>query len=374
MSLRQEFLRENPDFPLLRVDDLRQVEAFLHHRGWIGGDEGLVACEKAGEGNMNLTLRVKTTTGRSLIVKQARPWVEKYDHIAAPWERFHFERRFYETTAAIDGVARRMPRLLGACEESRTLLLEDLVGARDQSGLYAGGSLTGEDVASLAHYLGSLHKATRGHPDPTLANREMRKLNHQHIYDIPLAPENGLRLDAFEPGLEAAAARLKGDSRYVATVTDLGREYLRDGPCLLHGDFFPGSWLDTPRGIRVIDPEFCFFGDPEFDYGVAVGHLALARQDPSRAQALLAAGEASGGPLGRDLVARHAGVEVMRRLMGVAQLPIPPSHRRADDGGPGPASKPKPGRDGGSPPPGFRADLLLRSRRAVLEGRMELLW
>ena len=39
-----------------------------------------------GEGNMNYTLRVRTN-GRSIILKQARPWVEKYPVIDAPDER-----------------------------------------------------------------------------------------------------------------------------------------------------------------------------------------------------------------------------------------------------------------------------------------------
>src|SRR2546421_5684303 len=40
----------------------------------------------AGEGNMNYTLRIGTSE-RSFVMKQARPWVEKYPHIAAPWDR-----------------------------------------------------------------------------------------------------------------------------------------------------------------------------------------------------------------------------------------------------------------------------------------------
>ena len=50
----------------------------------------------------------------------------------------------------------------------------------------------------------------------------------------------------------------------------LGERYLRqNGSSLIHGDLFPGSLLQTGSGeLRVIDPEFCFCGDPEFDIGV----------------------------------------------------------------------------------------------------------
>jgi 5-methylthioribose kinase len=91
-SLRVAERRAHPDFPWLEADDAPGIEHFLHARGWIADDERVLECGRAGDGNMNLTLRVRTAGG-SLILKQARPWVEKYDHIAAPWERSESERR-----------------------------------------------------------------------------------------------------------------------------------------------------------------------------------------------------------------------------------------------------------------------------------------
>ena len=87
----------------------------------------------------------------------------------------------------------------------------------------------------------------------------------------------------------------------------------------MHADYFPGSWLRTGDGIRVIDPEFSFPGDPELDLGCAVAHMALAGQPREIADRFLAAY----GPASADLdpiwLARYAAVEMMRRLIGVAQ-------------------------------------------------------
>jgi 5-methylthioribose kinase len=158
----------------------------------------------------------------------------------------------------------------------------------------------------------------------------MRILNHEHIFRLPLAPDNGLDLDAFTPGLAEAALPLQRDSRYVSTVHELGEIYLRDdGPALLHGDYFPGSWLETDRGPMVIDPEFCFFGPGELDLGVMLAHLYLAREPEPIVSRLMdgylawegaASGAASISP---SLVRGFAGVEIMRRLIGVAQIPLP---------------------------------------------------
>lgn len=347
---RAEYIEAYPDFPWLSLDDPGGVERFLADRGWLEPNERFVAIEKAGEGNMNLTLRV-TTDQRSVILKQARPWVEKYDHIAAPWDRMLYEQRFYERAATIPEVARRMPKLLAADQDAAAVMLADLTAARDLSSLYTEGSLDEVQLADLAAYLRALHEATLDGSADKFENRQMRELNHAHIFVIPLDEENGLDLEGLEPGLTTAAQRLRGDKAYIERVRETGDRYLSVGRSLVHGDFFPGSWLATPEGVRVIDAEFCYYGDPEFDLGCAIAHCALARQRPEAASSLLARYTALPGEINLDQawITRYAAVEIMRRLIGVAQLPIPPSE-------------------------GFRAELLDRSRRAMLEQSLEPLW
>ena len=294
---------------------------------------------------MNCVIRVRTDR-RSLIVKQSRPWVEKYPQFAAPWDRACREAEFYQITAGIPGVAEAMPRLLFSDPEARVLILEDLGDSGDYSDLYRGGLLTGTDVDQFVAYLTALHNAHSGAGTayPSMANREMRELNHAHIFRIPLANDNGLDLDSVEPGLQAAAAALKRDAAFVAAVERLGREvYLADGPCLLHGDFFPGSIVRTPAGPRVIDPEFCHFGRPEYDVAILLAHLILAGQ-PGDLIARLGSQYRAPGPFDEVLVVRLAGTEIMRRLIGYAQL-------RA------------------TWPADMRIHLLALARRMVLDGR-----
>lgn len=344
--LRAAFQAAHPEFPLLSTDRIDLVEALARRLGWLAGGEHVAGCARAGEGNMNLTLRVRTDRGRSAILKQSRPWVEKYDAIAAPFDRALVERRFYQRVAAIPAVSGAMPRLLGADDDARVLLLEDLGEAQDLTGLYREAELSLEDARSLGAYLGALHGATRGGSRAGLENGDMRALNHEHIFRVPYLEPNGVDLERYEPGLASAAGALRGDATLRGRVEELGERYLADGSVLVHGDYFPGSWLRSRGRLVVIDPEFCFFGDPEFDLGVAAAHLALARQPFAVWSAL---SEAAAGERDEGLVAGFAGAEVIRRLLGVAQLPIEPSR-------------------------GLRADLVARARRAVLESRVEALW
>ena len=293
---------------------------YLVARGVIGPEETPVGVAVAGEGNMNCTLRV-VTPRRRLIVKQARPWVEKYDHIPAPWNRSLVEAAFYETVAAVAGVGDRMPGLVHADPDARVLVLEDLGDGGDFTSMYAGARLSNDERDALVDYLVRLRQIdVPAHRKAMLTNRDMRILNHEHIFHFPLVEGNGLALDEVTPGLQSAADELKRDAEFVARVGALGARYLEDGDTLVHGDYFPGSWVRAHQGVAVIDPEFCFLGHGEHDIGVMMAHLILAGETAGDVDALeraTASGDADPG-----LARQFAAVEIMRRVIGVAQLPL----------------------------------------------------
>ena len=309
------------DFFLLDARDLESLAAYLKGRGWLGAQEQVLSAAPAGEGNMNYTLRIKTSA-RSFVVKQARPWVEKYPQISAPAERASMEAKFYSTVQAGDAIARAMPRLLGFDPSARVLVLEDLGASPDFTDVYRTASVTSQEAESLTNWLVHLHKRFRDESFAReFANSEMRKLNHEHIFVFPLRADNGLSPDSITPGLSALAHTLQQDEIYRDRVAMLGERYLGAGRCLIHGDYFPGSWLRTSEGVRIIDPEFCFFGLPEFELGVMIAHLHLARCPEKLAEDVIRIYLASGAAdLG--LVRQFTGVEIMRRLIGVAQLPL----------------------------------------------------
>jgi len=326
MTTRADVIEAHPNFPWLDADCVSTIEAFLRKRTWIGPDETVAGCTKAGDGNMNLTLRIETDS-RTFILKQARPWVEKYDHIAAPWDRILYEQRFYERIQSIPTVAAAMPSLIASDAQARVIIMEDMGTSGVFSQAYNGETVPDDNRKALAQYLAALHSETRDDTGSDFANREMRMLNHEHMFLVPLAVENGMDLDAFESGLCKAASDLQSDLTFVDRVRETGERYLEDGPCLQHGDYFPGSWLNTRQGARIIDPEFCFRGDPEFDVGICLAHLRLSNHSPNHAAQFIKdyTTHADGIALQGRWIARYASVEIMRRLLGVAQLPIAPS-------------------------------------------------
>ena len=280
----------------------------------------LLHVEKPGEGNMNYVLRVKTDAG-SFIIKQARPYVEKYRQIAAPVERAMVEASFYKCIQQDPILLGITPSLLWTDENNNILAVEDLGESGDYSNLYAGARITVHEINELLSFITQLNNLTSNDKDPIFYNRTMRALNHQHIFLYPFLEDNGFDLNNIQPGLQDIATRYKTDTTLKEKIKQLGDIYLEDGDTLLHGDFYPGSWLRTASGIKVIDPEFCFYGPAVFDIAIMTAHCMLSQQDENTLD-MLSSYVADNKNFNAKLYKQFTGVEIMRRLIGLAQLPL----------------------------------------------------
>lgn len=309
---------------VLDRDSPRALNEFLIAHGWVGADRRITRLAPAGAGNMNLTLRAEFDDGTTMIVKQSRAFVERFPMIPAPEDRILTEAAFYRAVATDSVLAARMPRLLQVAESDRIACLEDLGPAADRSDAYANAPILPTELRTLLAWLARLHALPLVPAEwgARLANRAMRRLNHEHIFVLPLDETRAPDADAIALGLGAAARDVRRDARYVHAVTGLGSLYLHDGTCLLHGDYYPGSWLRCGEALRVIDPEFAFFGRPEFDVGVLVAHLIFSGWTFGDVAPEVHRLYAPPDGFSWSVAWGFAGVELMRRILGVAQLPL----------------------------------------------------
>ncbi len=300
-------------------NDLKKVSAFLTEIGFLQSNERLEKIEKPGEGNMNCVYRV-ITSDRSFIMKQARPWVEKYPQIDAPVSRINIENTYLETAQDIAGVGPASPKCLWFDHSHYLMIIEDLGEARDLTYLYRDDAkLCTEHLDQLLEYLSNLHRHDLNSDFPS--NIDMRKLNHEHIFRFPFDPTNGMDLDKITPGLQKAARPYQQNTTLDQLISSLGLIYLSPGNTLIHGDFYPGSWLLADSGIKVIDPEFSFVGIAEFDLGIFLAHMLMAQQ-PDEVLSAIWNQYNKPADFSDMLLSGFTGVEMLRRLIGIAQLPV----------------------------------------------------
>ncbi len=294
---------------------ISSFETFLNKIGFFNpNNERILAVEKPGEGNMNVVLRISTNK-RSFIIKQSRPFVQKYPQITAPIKRIAVEYQFYNAVAnkAIDA---HIPKILAYSAANHLLILDDLGDCKDMSYLYNERRLDETQLQQLIAIVSQIHKSK---PLEYPKNRELRLLNHQHIFVLPFLEESDFSLNTVQQGLEELALNYRTDEILKKAISKVGELYLAEGNVLLHGDYYPGSWMTKEDHIYVIDPEFSFMGFAEFDVGVLAAHSIMITMDVNCLQTIISKYP---NKLDELFVAQVAGIEIMRRIIGLAQLPL----------------------------------------------------
>ena len=289
------------------------IQLLLEKKGWLV-NESITQVEKAGEGNMNMVMKV-TTDQRTFILKQSRPYVYKYPQIPAPEERILTEYQFQEALKST-ALSKRIPEVLHFDPDEYLMMSAFIEGFEDMIFIYEGRSISDSAFEQLMNSLNQIHV---GQPATYPLNTELRGLNHQHIFELPFLEDNGFSLDEVQNGLEALSRPFKGDAALKERVDHLAQLYLAGGDTLLHGDYYPGSWMQTEDQVYIIDAEFSHMGFREFDLGVMVGHLIMATSDETYLSKVL---KGYAHKKQEGLVQQMAGVEIVRRLIGLGQLPL----------------------------------------------------
>lgn len=300
--------------------DIKSIETYLVKQGWISPQDNIQKIENPGAGNMNMVLRVIPQQKPPMIIKQARPWVEKYPQIAAPMERMAVEHAFYKLTGSHPVLANYIPELLGFDPENNILLIEDLGESKDFTYVYKNNAcFDQQDLHAAVNYLNLLKKVRPPAGYPT--NIKLRKLNHQHIFNLPFQRDNGFDLDEIQGGLQRASEICLQDVELKDQINRLGSMYLAAGSILLHGDFYPGSMLKTSDGLKVIDPEFSFVGPEEWDMAIFTAHLFMSSTPMDLIRDTVKLFDRT-SQFDHGKFSGFTGTEILRRLLGLAQLPL----------------------------------------------------
>tara|TARA_B100001175_G_scaffold183579_1_gene155941 strand:- start:107 stop:1075 length:969 start_codon:yes stop_codon:yes gene_type:complete len=293
---------------------LSEIEKYLKKElNIFSSDEQIHNIEVPGEGNMNVVLRVETNK-KSFILKQSRPYVNKYPNIKNSEKRIIVEDQFYELIIKSE-IQKFFPKKIDFIKKDLILLIEDLGQCRDMSYLYSSKNMNLDHFNSLIYILESIHK-TKVNSFPS--NYSLKELNHEHIFVLPFQ-KNDFQLDDIQSGLKKLSTYITNDSNINDVVKRIGDMYLKVGNTLLHGDYYPGSWMQKDDNVYVIDPEFSHLGFKEFDLGVMAAHLTMITESEDYLNKII---KAYSENIDKSIFYKVSGIEIIRRIIGLAQLPL----------------------------------------------------
>ena len=293
---------------------LSEIEKYLKKElNIFSSDEQVHNVEVPGEGNMNVVLRVETNK-KSFILKQSRPYVNKYPNIKNSEKRIIVEDQFYELIIKSE-IQKFFPKKIDFIKKDLILLIEDLGQCRDMSYLYSSKNMNLDHFNSLIYILESIHK-TKVNSFPS--NYSLKELNHEHIFVLPFQ-KNDFQLDDIQSGLKKLSTYITNDSNINDVAKRIGDMYLKVGNTLLHGDYYPGSWMEKDDNVYVIDPEFSHLGFKEFDLGVMAAHLTMITESEDYLNKII---KAYSENIDKSIFYKVSGIEIIRRIIGLAQLPL----------------------------------------------------
>lgn len=275
----QDFTR----FFRMNAEDARRYAVEVLHY-FAPGEE--TDCAEIGDGNINYVYRLTSRRdGRSLIIKQAdrllrssgRPLDPDRSRIEAMALRIEgelvpgFVPEVYHYDAVMAAIAMED---VSAYKNLRTELREDRVYphlAENLSKFLAGTLLPTTDLV--------LDSAEKKRRVQRFINPELCFITEDLVLSEPYLaiPFFERNKNIITPGNEAyVAERLTGNRALHAQAAMLRVNFMNNAQALLHGDLHTGSVFANADGIRVLDPEFAFYGPMGYDIGNVIGNLLFA--------------------------------------------------------------------------------------------------
>ncbi len=239
-------------------------------------------CNEIGDGNLNLVFRVKDTkNNKSVIVKQALPYVRAAGEdwpldIGRGEIEFHVLNIEYKLT---DGL---VPKVYFYDTDMYCMAMEDL----DNYIIMRYGLLDYIQYPKFADQISDFlvktllltsdvvmeHKEKKESVKEFI-NPELCEITEDLVYTEPF--HIGARNNMEKEIVQFHQEEIVSDEELAREVAVLKFDFMNNAQALLHGDLHTGSIFVNQDSIKVIDPEFAFYGPMAYDIGALIANLIM---------------------------------------------------------------------------------------------------
>ena len=232
-----------------------------------------------GDGNINYVTRVRARRdGRSLIVKQADRLLRSSGR---PLDvgRSRLEARMLQLQREL--VPAFVPEVYRWDETMAAIAMEDLADCRSLRSELAAGRIAPNLAESLSEFLARsllpttdliLDRAEKKRRAAFFTNPELCDITEDLVLTEPYYNYKGRNV--ISPENEGFAEEfLYRDGALRREAALLRDGFMNHAQALLHGDLHTGSIFVGNAGVKVIDPEFAFYGPMGYDIGNVLGNL-----------------------------------------------------------------------------------------------------
>lgn len=240
-------------------------------------------CWEIGDGNINYVFRIASeTSGRSVIIKQADRLLRSSGR-PLDVRRSKIEARALQLEGAL--APGLVPEVYHWDETMAVIAMEDISDYRNLRGELAENRIYPHLADQLSSFLADtllpttdlvLDRQEKKERVCFFTNPELCEITEDLVLTEPY--DNYKHRNIVTAGNEAFVEEfLYQDEELKAEVAALRCDFMNNAQALLHGDLHTGSIFANEQGVKIIDPEFAFYGPMGYDIGNVLGNLFFSR-------------------------------------------------------------------------------------------------
>ena len=243
----------------------------------------IVSCEEIGDGNINYVFRLKSSLdGRSLVIKQADRFLRSSGR---PLDAGRSEIEEELLSLQNELCPGFVPKVYNYDPVMRTIAMEDISQYKNFRKELMDGCVYPHLAENLSEFLAEtllptsdlvLDSGEKKARVRYFINPELCDISEDLVFSEPYMerPYRERNKNIVSPGNEAFVKQmLYNNSPLKAEISKLRINFTNNAQALLHGDLHSGSVFVNENGIKVIDPEFAFYGPMGYDIGNVIGNL-----------------------------------------------------------------------------------------------------
>lgn len=258
------------------------VKAYVEEKLRYFDTGARLACSEIGDGNINYVFKViDECSGRSIVVKQADA------RLRSSGRPLDLHRSKIEAAAlAIQCslVPSMVPRVYDYDDTMCTLSMEDISAYRNLRTEMMSGRIFPKFAEQISDFLATtllistdlvLDRTEKKERVRLFTNSELCDISEDLVFTEPYYDYK--KRNIITEGNEAfVETRLYRNEALKTEVGILRNTFMNNAQTLLHGDLHSGSIFINESGLKIIDPEFAFYGPMGYDIGNVVGNLFFA--------------------------------------------------------------------------------------------------
>ena len=235
--------------------------------------------EEIGDGNINYIFRViEDETGKSVVLKQADKFLRSSGRpLDLDRNRIEAEILKLEGECAPEFV----PKVYRYDDVMCVIVMEDISAYKNLRKELMAGKIFPKFADEISSFLVDtllpttdlvLDRAEKKDRVRAFVNKELCDISECLVFTEPYVNDRDRNI-VIPENMEYVKKHLYDDIELRAEAAKLKNNFMNNAQALIHGDLHSGSIFINEDGMKVIDPEFSFYGPMGYDIGNVIGNL-----------------------------------------------------------------------------------------------------